>query len=344
MSTSTIPLYGQAYELTVGFGDNTTQVFSSSSWEPEALRITFDVVQSSISECWWYADISIYNLDSPTIKNALLNAQWAQLKAGFQYGPTQKATIWNGRTYQVTLTREGVVDEVLTLHCIALPPEMDGVVNMPVGPWAQQQQVVASMVDAIGLPPISAANGTQSQLAQDRMTNKTLPRGDTLFGKPSRFLGMVADDNYMQFFTDGSKAYMSDVVNPNTTPSIIYAAAPQPGVLLPDLPAGVTASILGTPRQIPQGVVFTVLLDPRLLVKIPPMMIQIDQSSTIAQLTIQPSANSQLVSPLSNDLSFFVTQLRHTGDSRGNNWQTEVTGYSTTYAKGLSNGLWSVGA
>jgi len=344
MSTSTIPLWGQAYELTVGFGDNTQQVFSSSSWEPEALRITFDVVQSSISECWWYADISIYNLDRPDIQNALFNATWAQLKAGFQYGPTQMATIWNGRVFQVTLTRDGVVDQVTTLHCIANPYAMDDVVNMPMGPLVTQQQVVASMLQAIGLPPLSQATGTQSQTIQTSMTSKVLPRGDTLFGKPSQLLGRIADDNYAQFFTDGNSAYMSDMVNPNTTPSFVYAPQPGPGTNAPSLPASVTASLIGTPRQIPQGCIFTVLLDPRLLVKVPPMMIQIDRSALISQTVIRPNPNSQLVSPLSDDLSFFVAQLRHTGDTRGNDWQTEVIGYSTTYAKGLSYGIWGVNA
>jgi hypothetical protein len=283
-------------------------------------------------------------LDKTDVQNALYNATWAQLKAGFQTGPTQMSTIWNGRVFQVTFTRDNVVDQVTTLHCIANPFAMDDVVNMPIGPWASQQQVVSSMVDAVGLPPISAASGTQSQAAEDRMTNKKYPRGNTVFGKPSHFLGRIADDNYMQFFTDGSSAYISDMVNPSTKPSYIYAAAPDPASVSPDLPAGVTATLIGTPRQIPQGCIFTVLLDPRLLVKVPPLMVQIDRSAMVSQLTIRPNPNSQLTSPLSNDLSFFVAQLRHVGDTRGNDWHTEVIGYSTTYAKGLSYGLWGVNA
>jgi hypothetical protein len=38
---------------------------------------------------------------------------------------------------------------------------------------------------------------------------------------------------------------------------------------------------------------------------------------------------------LSADLSFFVSQVRHVGDSRGNDWHTEVVGWSTGYAEKL---------
>ena len=63
-ATSSIPLWGQAWELSIQIaGSPDLIVISYKTWNPEALRITFDVMQASVSGPLWYADISIYNLN-----------------------------------------------------------------------------------------------------------------------------------------------------------------------------------------------------------------------------------------------------------------------------------------
>src|SRR5580693_1286360 len=107
---SNIPLWGQAYKLSVkyvtGTDDQTqVEVLTCDAWEPEALRITFEVQQSTVSNPWWFADISVYNLNTQTIQNALLNAVWVTLEAGFQYGPSKSSIIWDGPVLQTLLDR-----------------------------------------------------------------------------------------------------------------------------------------------------------------------------------------------------------------------------------------------
>lgn len=341
MSTSNIPLWGQAWELTVQYAaesGTTSTTLTSNTWEPDALRMTFDVLQSTLPSPWWYADISIYNLDLPEIQNTLFNATWVTLKAGFQTGPNLYSIIWDGPVLQTLFTREDVVDQKITLHCVANPFVMDSIVNFAIGPFASQAQLVARMASEINLPDISTANGTLGQKASTALSAKQYPRGNTVFGKVGKYLTQIASDNFMSTWRDGQKAYISEIQNPDTTPDLIYSPPPPPNSTMPNLPAGTTQSIIGTPRQTQFGVIFTVLLDPRLKVQLPPLVVQL-QRTLISQITVNPGQT--VATPLTSNLTFFVAQVRHIGDTRGNDWQTEVTGYSTTYADNLLNGIFS---
>jgi hypothetical protein len=346
VSTSSLPLWGQAWELTVYYataGRNTDKVtLTYSGWEPEALRMTFDVLQAMNKSPIWYADISIYNLNSTTAKNLYLNATWATLSAGFQTGPNRYSVIWNGPVFQTLFTRENVVDQKLTLHCVAVPNSTDLLPQaFSVGTFFSQQQLVAKMIDGANLPPLSTGPNvaTQGKVAAQRMGAVQYPRGNTVFGTLPNYLTQTADSNGLQTWYDGVSVYVSEVDTGVRTPSLIYGPPfPPGGDALPSLPDGVTQSIIGTPEQTQQGVNFTVLLDPRLKVGLPPLLVQLVRTQ-ITQLLRTPFYGNDpittLATPDDANLLFFVTQVRHSGDTRGNDWQTEVTGWSTAYANSL---------
>jgi hypothetical protein len=164
------------------------------------------------------------------------------------------------------------------------------------------------------------------------------PRGNTVFGKVARYLQQVADHNFIQQWQDGQQAYMAEVDNGNRTPAYVYSPPFPPGYSAQalGLPSTTYETIIGTPQQIQQGVIFTVLLDPRLKVQLPPLLVQLARTQ-VTQLERTPSVNSELPTALTSNLLFFVAQVRHSGDTRGNDWQTEVTGWSTAYAQTLLN-------
>lgn len=347
MGTSNIPLWGQAWELTVQVvaedGTTTSTTLTSNAWEPDALRMTFAVETVFASSPWWHADISIYNLDSPDAQNILFGATWVILKAGFQTGPNLYSTIWSGPVLQTLFTRENVVDQKITFHCLAGPLVADQIVNFAIGPFASQAQLVARMAAEIDLPDISTANGTLGQQASVALSAKRYPRGNTVFGTAAKLMNQIAADNFLQFFQDGKQAYISEVGSTKTEPDLIYSPPFPPnytGQML-SLPAGTTQSIIGTPIQTQYGCTFTVLLDPRLKIQLPPLLVELKRTQIIQMTRPDPSANSALPTPLSNDLKFFVAKVRHIGDTRGNDWQTEVTGFSTTYSDNLLNGIFS---
>jgi hypothetical protein len=350
---SNIPFFGQSYELTVGYatpGDGTNsgppvfETLTRDDWEPEALRITFDVQSATIVDGWWYADIIIYNLNTETIAKLVHNAAWVTLKAGFQTGPTLSSVIWDGPILQILYDQENVVDQRVTLHCVANPiVEQSGVVSFSMGVNASQADLLVKAANAINLPDVSQANGTLSATAQQSLSAKAYPRGNTVFGKMGNFMSLVANDQGLQTWRDGYKMYMSDLGQPGAAvppPSFTFSPPNPPGSNLP-IPAGVTPTIIGTPRQTPQGVVFTVLLDPRVKVQIPPVVVQLVRTLP-GQLAIQPNPSSgNMATPLNANLLFFIGQVKHVGDSRGNDWYTEITGYSTTYAQSLLDGVFS---
>jgi hypothetical protein len=345
MSTiSTTPLWGQAWELTVQYatsGGTQSTTITTNGWEPEALRITFEVLQSTLPSPWWFADISIYNLNLATIQNTLLNATWVTLKAGFQTGQNLFSKIWDGPILQVLYDRENVVDQRVVLHCVANPLAEDSLVAFAVGPFASQEQLVARMAQQVNLPAMSTGNGTLGQQASSIMSAKTYPRGNTVFGKAGGLMGQIARGNNLQSWRDGYKLYISEMTNPDTQADLVYAPPYSPNSPTNTPVNGVTQSIIGTPRQTPFGVIFSVLLDPRLIVKLPPLVVQL-QNTLIQQLSVLPGQT--VATPLTQNLTFFVAQVRHSGDSRGNDWHTEVTGYSTTYADNLLNGVFAAGS
>lgn len=345
---STTPFLGQAWELVVGYatpnGIPTYETISTNAWDPEALHITFEVQQAAIESPWWYADINIYNLNTATIQSLIFNATWVTLKAGFQTGPTIAGVIYDGPILQVLYDQENVVDQRITLHCQANPLVMqEGVVAFSMGVFSTQAQMLAKAAAAINLPDISQAGGTLSSYASQVLSKKAYPRGNTVFGRVGSLMSLVADDQFLTTYRDGYKAYMTDLGQPGESPArpdFVYSPSNPPGNNTP-IPSGTTPTIIGTPRQTPQGVCFTVLLDPRLKVQIPPQVVQLIRTLP-AQLAIQPNpAAGNMGTPLNADLKFLVSQIRHCGDSRGNDWYTEVTGYSTTYATSLLDGVFA---
>ncbi len=318
---------------------------SYTNWQPEALRVTFDVTQAANTAPLWYADITIYNLTEQTQRELVLNATWVTLKAGFQApsSPNYVATIWSGPVFQTVYTRERVVDQRITLHCVANPLLMDDIVSFPMGVFSNQAQLLARMMQEVNAPPVQLG-----QVAAQRTQAVQYPRGNTVFGRLNKYFTQIADSNFLQSWMGTREAYISELGDTGATgaltPNLIYSPAFPPGGTDAGLglPPGTTQSLIGTPEQIDQGVVFTVLLDPRLQVQLPPLLVQLVRTTINQSVRMpQPGAGNSytlLVPPNSPDaanLLFYVSQVRHIGDTRGNDWHTEVTGFSTAYAAAL---------
>lgn len=346
MSSATLPLWGQAWELTAIYatpsGDSEQVVLSSTDWTTEPLRITFEVQKIFADSPYWYADISVYNLTDDQTLNTFLNATWVILKAGFQSGACRYSTIWESGVFQVLYDRERVVDQKVTFHCVANPANIANPIAVAVGPLSSQNDIVAAMVQAIGLPPVSPSSGTQSQTALSLMSSKRYPRGNGVFGSPNLYFNNIAVDNKVFKFHDGRKVYIADFNTDDWTPDLYYAPAPAyTGTTQTSLPSGVTASIIGDPQQTQYGIDFTVLLDPRLTIQVPPLIVELDQSTFFRQLPYTPGASSELPSRFTPDLKFLVGRVTHRGDSRGNVWYTDVTAFTSTYAQLMFSGKYS---
>ncbi len=338
-SVSQIPLWGRAWKLSVKTADGNTEVLSQSSWDPEALRVTFDVLESTLPSPFWYALVKVYNLNDPEMQNLLFNAVWLTLEAGYQTGPSKSSIIWDGPVLQVLFNRENVVDLTMTFNCLAGPALLEEqFINVALGPMSSQYNVVSKMISQL-----NGDVGQQvSQKAQSLMTAKQYPRGKTIFGSVSKYISEMSDDNFLNNWIDGAQHYLSELYNPdiNLNPDITYAPPLPPGYVDSGISDEDTHSIIGVPKQSQFGCIFTVLLDPRLKVQLPPMLVKLDQT-VIQQLKLQ---YGQVLTPLDQSGLFVAAQIRHFGDTRGNDWYSEVTGYTRGYSQNLLNGVFNAQA
>jgi hypothetical protein len=324
MSTSPTPLFGRRYNLQVVIPNSdgtgkTVITITDSSWEPEALRITFDVITS-----WWttpwYADISIYNLDETTTAQ-LLSPTYQQgmeviLSAGYQAGQTY-GVIWDGFVLQPLWERENQTDFKLTLHCMNwLGAVSSNWLNLMWPANVQQQKVVADIA-AKSFHPIGVGNITST------LTNKSLPRGKVAFGNTGKPLAEIARDNNLQWWL-GPKGLLNFTGLSGTAGQTTPIDSTNPIVCAPpNSNSASDSAIIGTPVQTQLGLDLRLLLDARVQVKIPCMTVKVDNSS-IRQLLYQAGQNPGL---LNQDGVYAVIGARYHGDTRGNEWYTDVSGW-----------------
>ena len=81
-------------------------------------------------------------------------------------------------------------------------------------------------------------------------------------------------------------------------------------------------------KLVQEGVSFRVLLDSRLLVKIPSICVGID-NTVIKQMMNGSGNNLNLPPVLSQNGVYGVAGVRHIGDTRGNDWYTDVVGVTS---------------
>lgn len=290
------------------------------TFQPETLRVTFDVYTAAIQNQYWYADISIYNINPtsvPTIINAGNNVtpgMICQLKAGYV---NNLDTIWLGPIFQPTFVRENVTDYRLTLHCVlSLLQATSGYTMQVAYANTNQAEVVTQMIKALGIQ----ANVSSADIATLSATK--FPYDKVIYGDASGYLDSIAKQNNMVWFLEqrgigkgGVAISLGSPTTGNALPPPSYTYTPSTG-------------LIGTPQQTQKGVNFSVLLDPRIKAKLPWQSLEIKEA-IVSQFTVPPPPNAAVpYFPLQSDGIYIASEVRHRGDSRGNDWQTDVTGVS----------------
>jgi hypothetical protein len=212
--------------------------------------------------------------------------------------------------FQPTFVRENVTDYKLTLHCIlGLLQATSGQIMNVAYAGTTQTEAVLGMIKSLGLT---------SDYISPNISTKVLPRDKFIFGNAQDYFNGIAKDNDMVWFlaqrglgdsaTGGiSFGALSDGIGSDTKPGFIYTP---------------TTGLLGTPVQTQYGVDFSVLLDPRIKAQLPLLSVGIDQA-IIQQFQTQPGT---VAWPLQLTGTYVVVDVRHRGDSRGDLWQTDITG------------------
>jgi hypothetical protein len=340
---SKVPLFGRAYSLIVDLpaaasgGAQTVEV-TNSAWEPEALRIVFEVSLTGYSShsSLWYAKIDIYNT-SPELAQSLITGQGATvtLSAGYQTGTGQYNVIFEGEVYQVMFERVGVVDAKITLMCYTGLAETIANLATVRGDAQMTQVALIQRICAAANTPIPIASIDTTALSQT-----TLPRARPFFGNPHKFVDEVAAGNNMQSWYGFDGLAVSTM---NTLPTVaanqkVYADAVENDglttslALTPDIIYDATSGqVIGTPQQTQDGLSMSVLLDPRLRVFAPPQVIQLTNSQ-IRQLGYYPSGYRPYLDPSG---FYQVNGVQHNGDTwgGGDEWRSEIVALTSIGGK-----------
>jgi hypothetical protein len=311
MSTPTVsknPLFGRAYELIVtpspaATGTPQPITISSSAWEPEALRITFEVYLPAFKSLW-FAKISIYNPTPELASILVVPGATVVLKAGYQNPGS--GIIFQGTCYQPLFERENVVDQRITMMCyVGLKEALGNFASFSGSPGMSQVAIVQQAIASANTPMKLGSIDTTA------ISPTKLPRARAFFGDPKALIDSVAYGNNMQSWYGFDGVNIGTMERNDSNADITYSS---------------NNGIIQTPQQTENGVNFRVLPDPRLRVSNPPMQVRIDNTA-IARLATDPrNSFNPILDP--NGL-YIVMGLLFYGDSRGNDWFTEIVGVTS---------------
>ena len=303
--------FGRAWNLVIntipdetGVAQQVTAFYNTPSlpgWQPEGLHITFEVFQG-VSQALWNAEIVIYNLDAPTTNLVITQGMTVQLSAGYVNQPY--GVIFEGTVFQPLWERENIVDFKLTLRCIVgFIADGNNFSTTPFAAGLTQRQLVARMA-ANAMNPVAL---TTNPAADTALSQNTLSKGGVIFGQVSKYLDQASKYNGSNSWYDAAAANIQKLISSDTAPTFTF---------------GYGNGLLGTPQQTQLGVDCRVLLDPRIT---PAAQVVLNQTGlTIRQLQLDLGTTYPTV--LDQSGTYAVAAVRHIGDSRGNTWETQITG------------------
>lgn len=302
-TASTITNFGKAWKLSIltipdSSGNQQVVTALSNTWTPEPLEIEFETYQT-IENAYWFADISIYNFDNPTVQIVLKQGMTVKLEAGYQnkigYG-----TIFEGTLFQPTWERVNGIDSKLTLHCIVgLLENTNNFVAFNTAAGLTQRDIVARMAAAPNIAyPLDVSNVVLPDTVQTS-------RGNVYFGQPLPYLQQIATQNTSNLWITNLAANIRALVD---------------ATVVPTLQVGPTTGLLSTPQQTQDGVEIRINLDSRAILR--------------GQVALAPNVNVKQLQRVQGNYptildaqgKYAIAGVRHVGNSRGNLWDTYITG------------------
>jgi hypothetical protein len=266
------------------------------------LRFRFEVRASDV-ETPNTLTVRVYNLKQATVNSIIQEFDTVTLTAGYQTG--NKGTLFQGDIKQFRFGKEKNVDSYLEIAAGDGDQAYNqSTVNMSVAAGATDSQLLSKLAETMGLPIAQSANSFVS-------TGGVLPRGKTLFGMSRVYMRELAQSNDCRWsIQDG-----------------VITLVPNTGYLQGQIVVlNSSSGMIGTPEQTDNGIVIRCELNP--LIKIG-QAVQINNAD-INQATIKsqffPSYTSQYYpASIANDGIYRVLVVEHQGDTRSNDWFTELT-------------------
>jgi hypothetical protein len=304
----TSPVAGSKTVITVATPDNLNDPnnptgANQNPWAWEPLQIEFEVRQSigpaGAIGGFWFADVSIYNLNDPTTNILLTQGMGVELEAGFQAGIFGK--IFEGTLFQATWERIDGITTKLTLHCIVgIVETTNNFISLNSAAGLTQRQIVARMAAGAAYP-LDSSNVNLPDTT-------TTSRGEVYFNQPDKYFLQVAIETQANFWISNMAVNIRALVDSETVP--VLQVSPETG-------------LIGTPQQTQDGVELKILLNPNALLR---TKVQLSPNTAINQLVRQQGTFPTI---LDQKGTYSIAAITHRGNSRGNEWFTYITGITS---------------
>lgn len=267
------------------------------------------------------ADIVIYNLDANTAKSIQQETSQIILQAGYSGLPivvkesdvgvihqgsiqSSYGIIFTGFINQRRLGKESPVDTtcLLTADDGAYPYNF-GVVNASLA--AGSRTIDHVNIAATAMKNLGASLGTIPNF-----TGAALPRGKVMFGMARDTMRIAANTTATNWSIQDGKIVMSGAADYNPSPAVVLTSL---------------TGLIGLPEQTFGGIHIRCLLNSNIKVN---SIVQIDEKSlqnVRFPLDLQGSVNAKTFAPDTNqDGIYKVIYAEHTGDTRGQEWYTDL--------------------
>ena len=269
------------------------------------LRVKFNIQRVGY-QAINYGDIEIYNLSAQTEVYIVKYGMRVTIEAGYENG--QYGKIFDGDVFQPLWEREQVTDYKLTLHCFDGDSQLNNnFIGMTVQASHDQRTDLLAIME-------NARNTFGSGQISSDISSIKMPRGRVFFGMPKTHFRQIARANNAQWSYQDRQLMMSKLTD-----------VPQGEALVISPSSG----LIGSPQQTQDGVQFRTLLNPAVSVQFPAMQVKLDMASIRQEKILI----GQLQTRLDQDGLYYVAAVNHIGDTRGNEWYTDITGFNTSTGK-----------
>ena len=281
-------LFGRRYRVFIDIGDG-------KALDVSDLRCVFEISKTSYMEAN-QSIVQIYNLNPDDENKIIKQGQRIIIEAG--YVGSQYGKIFDGNVIQAIRSKEDGVNYILTL--VSMDNDRYtayGLINVALVAQQSAREAVNALVSKASVP---------TQLGSVSQLNTVYPRGKILFGMSKDFLSQIAASENMTYYSEDGKV---NIISVSELPSnTIKSYGPRNG-------------LIGIPTQTELGVSCTVLLDPYITVN---KFFHIDNT----KVTGYQYTPGQPVRSLDSEGIYRVITLKHRGDTRGNDWYTEIEAVS----------------
>lgn len=285
--TSSDILYGRRCRVIVSSLDGETALDVSN------LRVVFNCIKTAQLQPQ-FSTIVIYNL-SPESENTIIQEGYrVTLEAGYE--GSQYGLIFDGNVVQAIRNKEDGTTYTLTLVAADSDRWMSySISNFSMVRGQNNRTVLEALASKATVP-------TQLGSISDNLSTSTLTRGKVIFGLTRDYIRQIGKSEIGTPYIENGKI---NLVKANDIPD---------GQILDISP---DSGLIGVPEQQDYGVTIRCLMNPQIKLN---SLVHVDNTLVRAQQFDQ----GQQIYALDRDGIYRVIQLTYMGDTRGNDWYTEV--------------------